>query len=90
MNCETCKHCKSDSETHPCKYCTGLNKYEEQKDSQLLGAVKLAYRKHHLGDDSIGWSEVSDALYNALCSELGDDEFRKWIGQNYGRVLRNR
>jgi hypothetical protein len=28
----------------------------------LLDAVKLAYRKHHLNDDSIGWDELSEML----------------------------
>jgi len=45
----------------------------------LLSACKLAYRKHHLGDDSIGWDELSDALCNALCNEMGDTEFQKWL-----------
>jgi hypothetical protein len=33
---------------------------KERKMAILLDAVKLAYRKHHMGDDSIGWEELSD------------------------------
>ena len=45
----------------------------------LLDACKMAYRKHHLGDDRIGWEEVSDALLHALCNEMGDKAFQKWV-----------
>ena len=45
----------------------------------LLEAAKLAYRKHHLGDDSIGWDELEDILHDALCNELGDDGFLMWM-----------
>ena len=47
--------------------------------SSLLDAVKLAYRKHHLGDDSIGWDELSNCLLDALCNELGDDGYQQWL-----------
>ena len=46
---------------------------------KLLEACKLAYRKHHLNDDSIGWDELSDALLDALCNEMGDDGYAEWI-----------
>ena len=45
----------------------------------LLSACKLAYRKHHLNDDSIGWDELSDCLLAALCNEMGDDGYQEWI-----------
>jgi hypothetical protein len=45
----------------------------------LLDAVKLAYRKHVLGDDSLGWTEVENALLDALCNEMGDDKFQEWL-----------
>ncbi|MEQ8511533.1 MAG: hypothetical protein RLN67_13835 [Algiphilus sp.] len=45
----------------------------ETDQHSLLGACIAAYRKHHMGDDSIGWDELSqrlgDALHNALGSE---------------------
>lgn len=50
----------------------------------VLEALKLAYRKHHLGDDSIGWSELSDTMLNALCEAMGDREYLAWSAQ-YGQ-----
>jgi hypothetical protein len=49
-----------------------------QLNDKLLDAVKLAYRKHHLDDDSVGWDELSSILLDALCEALGDDGFIKW------------
>lgn len=46
--------------------------------SDLLTACKMAYRKHHLDDDSIGWDELADHLLNALCNAMGTDEFEEW------------
>lgn len=48
---------------------------------ELLEAVKLAYRKHHLGDDSIGWDELSEALHNALCNAMGDKAYLAWMDE---------
>lgn len=48
-------------------------------DNELLKAVKLAYRKHHLGDESVGWDELSETLMNVLCETMGDEEFQVWI-----------
>lgn len=45
----------------------------------LLNAVKMAYRKHHLGDTEIGWDELSDMLLDALCELMGDEEFNRWL-----------
>ena len=45
----------------------------------LLDAAKAAYRKHHLNDDSIGWQELSDILFNALTETMGGGEFSKWL-----------
>ena len=45
----------------------------------LLEAVKMAYRKHHLSDARIGWDELDDALCNALCNEIGSNEFCDWV-----------
>lgn len=46
---------------------------------ELLEAVKLAYRKHHLGDDTIGWDELSDKLHNAICNAMGDRAYIEWM-----------
>lgn len=45
----------------------------------LLKAVKMAYRKHHLDDDSIGWTELSDILLIALLNAMGNEEFQRWL-----------
>lgn len=45
------------------------------KDSSLLAACKKAYRKHVLGDESIGWDELGDILKDAICEEIGDEQF---------------
>lgn len=49
---------------------------------KLTSAVKLAYRKHHMNDNSVGWDELSTALHDALCAlcyALGDGGFCKWV-----------
>ena len=47
----------------------------------LLDAVKMAYRKHHLDDPSVGWDELSDTLMMALCNEMGDKAFQDWVAK---------
>jgi NTP pyrophosphatase (non-canonical NTP hydrolase) len=54
-------------------------KVGEQMD--LLTACQLAYRKHHLGDESIGWEELGNALLDALCNEMGVDEYILWANR---------
>ena len=49
--------------------------------SVLIYTVKLAYRKHHLGDSSIGWGELSDILCDTLCESMGDNEFQEWVNK---------
>jgi hypothetical protein len=49
-----------------------------RKMRQAERALRMAYRKHHLGDESIGWNELSDALKNVLCEFMGDREFQRW------------
>lgn len=48
---------------------------------QMLDALKFAYRKHHLDDESIGWDELSDVLLDALCEAIGDRAFQAWIDE---------
>ena len=52
----------------------------------LLSACKTAYRKHHKGDASIGWEELSDILHNAICEAIGDKEFVKWNEADIGKT----
>lgn len=49
---------------------------------EVVEAVKLAYRKHWLGDGSIGWDELGEKLHDALCNAMGDEEFVKWTNKN--------
>ena len=51
----------------------------QAENDRLLNAVKLAYRKHHLDDRSVGWEELSDALFNTLCDAMGDIGFDEWL-----------
>ncbi len=48
-------------------------------EKQLLMAVQIAYRKHCLNDDSIGWNELSDILQNALCEAMTDGGYQDWL-----------
>jgi hypothetical protein len=57
-----------------------INEHDNNKiDTELLDAVKLAYRKHQLGDDSIGWDELSDKLGDALNNAMGPRGFVDWM-----------
>jgi hypothetical protein len=47
--------------------------------SALLSMVKMCYRKHVLGDDNIGWTQLEDYLLHALCNDMGDDGYQKWV-----------
>jgi hypothetical protein len=47
----------------------------------LLYACKMAYRKHYLGDESIGWEELSEVLLEALCNHMGDEGYIIWINE---------
>ena len=51
------------------------------KEIDLLEACKMAYRKHVMDDKSIGWDELSDALFEALCNEIGNDDFVIWLSE---------
>lgn len=46
---------------------------------EMLDVLKLAYRKHHLEDDSIGWEELSDKLSDALSNAMGPTGFVEWM-----------
>jgi hypothetical protein len=45
----------------------------------LIIACQMAYRKHVLDDDAIGWDELSDRLQTVLCESLGDEAFQAWL-----------
>ena len=48
-------------------------------DDIQLKTLKMCYRKHVDGDDSIGWDELSDAISNCLCERMGNDTFERWV-----------
>jgi len=50
----------------------------------LLSACQMAYRKHHLNDETIGWDELGDCLLDALCNSMGDDGYQKWLTSQPG------
>ena len=53
---------------------------KEMKDRDiLLVAVQKAYRKHHMGDQNIGWEELSEVLLDALCEVMTDKGFQSWL-----------
>lgn len=58
-----------------------IEQLEHHKDV-LLRACQAAYRKHHMGDESIGWHELSDILGTALPEVMGDKEFQAWPEAN--------
>ena len=51
----------------------------KEDNERYLKMMKLFYRKHHIGDESVGWEELGDMLCNTLCNILGDDGFQKWL-----------
>ena len=64
-----------DCENNPENIITKL----QAENDRLLNTVKLAYRKHHLDDRSVGWEELSNALFNTLCDAMGDIGFDEWL-----------
>ena len=49
------------------------------REKLLLESVQLAYRKHWMNDESIGWSELGDTLANNLAEVMGDKDFCTWL-----------
>jgi hypothetical protein len=45
----------------------------------LVTACQMAYRKHVLDDDSIGWDELGEVLKDALCNVMTDENFVEWV-----------
>jgi len=50
----------------------------------LAQATELAYRKHTLDDTSVGWTELSDILVDALCDHYGAQCYCLWVEQFEG------
>jgi hypothetical protein len=53
----------------------------EAEREMMLGTLKLAYRKHCLGDESIGWEELDAKLLDTLCNVVGPEEYIKWAAE---------
>lgn len=49
------------------------------RNDRLLHAVLCAYAKHHLDCEDIGWNQLDDLLQAAICNEIGDDAFCRWL-----------
>ena len=67
---------------HPVVTPYNADKIIRQRDEiiqDLLEACQWAYRKHHLNDNNIGWSELSDRLLDALCNAMGNHGFDNWL-----------
>jgi len=43
-----------------------------------LDALQAAYRKHHYGDDTVGWDELGNKLNNAVCTLMGEEGAYSW------------
>lgn len=63
-----------------------MNEFEDQHpdlktttERRLLHIVKLAYRKHCMHDDSIGWDELQSRLADEICNATSPDHYVAWI-----------
>lgn len=54
--------------------------------NEAIEALKMAYRKHHLEDESMGWDELSHTLLNTLSNTMGVEELLKWQNNEIERV----
>lgn len=54
----------------------------EAQLSEAIQAMQMAYRKHHLEDESIGWNELSNTLLDTLSNTMGVEELVKWQEAN--------
>ena len=59
--------------------------FDPNSDEHLIWALKLAF-KYASGDMSVGQEETTDALCDALCNLVGDDEFCKFMKEDLTNV----
>jgi hypothetical protein len=69
----------SDTMSQPEHWIPTAEKLANDIYGQLLETCQLAYRKHVMSDESIGWESLGDKLNMALVSVMGDEEYNKWI-----------
>jgi len=62
---------------NPNDLCDKSHETETHKH-MLIHVLQMVYRKHHLGDESIGWEELSDKMLDVLGTVMGDEEFVNW------------
>jgi hypothetical protein len=49
------------------------------RNDRLLHAVLCAYAKHECDCEDIGWDQLGDILHNAICNEIGNEAYCKWV-----------
>jgi hypothetical protein len=55
--------------------------------NRLLHACLCAYAKHSGDCQNIGWNELDQILVDAICEEIGDDNFHKWIDRLFNNAF---
>jgi hypothetical protein len=82
---------QSDGTWHGVTICRGMTGAASDDNATVIALVpdmletlKMAYRKHHMVDDSIGWDELSDKLADVLSNAMGPDGFVEWMHQVKG------
>lgn len=78
-------HQLQDGTWHGVTVCRGMTGPAKHDNATLIACVpemieviKMAYRKHHLGDDSIGWDELSEKLGDVLSNAMGVESYVEW------------
>lgn len=82
--CGMTSHHPKDVQHHYCANCHRFHDdWQHTVDSKLylrlLACVQLCYRKHHLDDPALGWSDVDDVLQTTLAEVMGDVGFHHWL-----------
>ena len=49
------------------------------REKMMLEVVQRTYRKHHMGDGSIGSFELSNELQVVLVEVMGNEGYQTWI-----------
>ena len=48
----------------------------------LLSLVQMAYRKHVLFDDDVGWEELGWKMQEGLALYMGDEQYQAWVAKH--------
>lgn len=68
--CGTCNDAKVKIINH-------VSKLEADMEG-MLKTLQYAYRKHCMGDESIGWNELDGMLLDTLCNAMGSEKQIEW------------